>query len=377
VNDLYKCLRGEPVESSDDLLEEASRHSVLPLVARRLKLRAPLEKTAMQNVLRHRDFAVVAKALRERGVEVLALKGIHLASVVYRDLAVRPMRDLDLLVRAEDLQRAGEALESIGYAPSRSYTTTGGATPYAVNHHLPQFTKSGATLVEIHWHIIPPSFDQRIDIREMWERSQTIRIAGEDVRVFAPEDLLLHLAVHATYSHACDLSAQAWCDIAETTRRHEISWPDVVERAIRWRCSRGTYLALRMSRDLLAAPIPDDVLAALMPSDFDPDLLRIAARSKPSSVTNVSLPPERLAAEKSFFGKVRTIVRRVFLPRDTIADLYAVPRSSPLVPLFYALRVRDALRNWRAAMRLRGNSELRQAALDTLAMETFLHKKEA
>jgi len=331
----------------------------------------------MQNVMRHRDFAIVAKALHARGVEVLALKGIHLASVVYRDLAVRPMRDLDLLVRAEDLQRAGEALESIGYAPSRSYTTTGGVTPYAVNHHLPQFTKSGATLVEIHWHIIPPSFDQRIDIREMWERSQTIRIAGENVRVFAPEDLLLHLAVHATYSHACDLSAQAWCDIAETIRRHEISWPDVVERAIRWRCSRGTYLALRMSRDLLAAPVPDDVLAALMPSDFDPDLLRIAARSKPSPVTNVSLPPERLAAEKSFFGKVRTIVRRVFLPRDTIADLYAVPRSSPLVPLFYALRVRDALRNWRAAMRLRGNAELRQAALDTLAMETFLHKKEA
>ena len=55
-------------------------------------------------------------ALRAAGVEVVALKGAVLAFFHYENPALRPMGDLDLLLRdARDLSRASEALERAGW----------------------------------------------------------------------------------------------------------------------------------------------------------------------------------------------------------------------------------------------------------------------
>jgi len=53
------------------------------------------------------------------GIDVLVLKGAALAHLVYPQPVLRPMRDIDILVRAEDVYRAYARLPEIGFTPPR------------------------------------------------------------------------------------------------------------------------------------------------------------------------------------------------------------------------------------------------------------------
>jgi hypothetical protein len=55
---------------------------------------------------------------RAAEIELLVLKGAALAYTVYPQPVLRPMRDIDILVRAADLYRAYALLPEIGFSPS-------------------------------------------------------------------------------------------------------------------------------------------------------------------------------------------------------------------------------------------------------------------
>src|SRR5450759_4232027 len=97
----------------DETLELALRHGVAPLLQRALRvgdalaelpehIRTRLEEerraTALDNLRNYGEFRHIARALREREIPVIALKGLQLAELVYRDISLRPMSDLDILV---------------------------------------------------------------------------------------------------------------------------------------------------------------------------------------------------------------------------------------------------------------------------------------
>lgn len=324
--------------------------------------------TAMANMGIHSDFRRVVLALHERAIPVIALKGLHLLSLVYGDLALRATGDIDLLVPAKDLIGAGAVLAKLGYAPLTAYHISG---PYPFQH-LPRFMKDGATPVEIHWHIVSRDSALLIDIKEVWDRAVQARIAGVDVLVFSPEDLLLHLCVHATYSHLCEFSARPWCDLAETIRRHSesLEWNELAARAGRWHCRRGTYLALRLAKDLVGAAIPSDLLESLKPIDFDERILSLAMSQRHR---DAGLPEPFVQAwnQPALVDRLRTYWSRVFLPRDQLIHIYGRSRFSHLL---YAFRLKQLVKHhWRTAVRLqRGHAALTELDRRSIALREFL-----
>src|SRR5262245_12445960 len=83
---------------------------LLPLLYRRLerdgaqdeiarKLKGVYRHAWYGNQLRLRDAALVAGELRRRGTEPMLLKGAALTLLHYRDYGLRPMEDVDILVR--------------------------------------------------------------------------------------------------------------------------------------------------------------------------------------------------------------------------------------------------------------------------------------
>jgi len=332
---------------------------------------ASQRRTAMANMRIHSDFRRVVLALHERAIPVIALKGLHLISLVYGDLALRTTGDIDLLVPAKDLSSAGVVVEELGYAPLAAYHVSSRALPYC-DPHLPRFMKPGATPAEIHWHIVGPDSTLPIDVKEVWDRAVPARIAGVDVLVFSPEDLLLHVCFHATYQHLCEFSARPWCDLAEIIRRHgeSMDWVQIVARAGRWRCRRGTYLALRLARDLLDAAVPDDVLESLRPAELDERILRLAMLQRHRN-SGLNEPFVQAWNQHTLAGRLRTYWSRVFLPKDQLAHMYNLPRFSRLV---YATRLKDLVkRHWRTAVRLqRGDAALTELDRRSIALREFL-----
>lgn len=138
---LFDCLRvrdqkatlGQLKALSDtewtSLLELAAERMVAPMLWHRLlspglkpalpdritrTLKAEQRRAATANMRIHLDFREVVLALHGCGIPVIALKGLHLVSLVYGDLALRATSDIDLLVPIEDLVSAGSVLTDLG-----------------------------------------------------------------------------------------------------------------------------------------------------------------------------------------------------------------------------------------------------------------------
>ena len=151
------------------------------------------------------------RALRESDIPVIVLKGACLAETIYGNIALRSMGDVDLLVRREDMARVVQILGNLGYSAGYDYRIE---DELAVNHHLPPMKGPRQLTIEVHWTIVDaPHFAalEEKEIAKTWEtRKGCGYCAGASVFMLAPEDLVLHLCVHFTMQHLCDIRLRAY-----------------------------------------------------------------------------------------------------------------------------------------------------------------------
>ena len=83
------------------------------------QLNAPLKALKMRHhsaaKARYQALQQIDTVFQEQGIDYLALKGAALMPHLYGQAYLRPMRDMDLLLRRSDLSRAADALRSIGF----------------------------------------------------------------------------------------------------------------------------------------------------------------------------------------------------------------------------------------------------------------------
>jgi hypothetical protein len=264
------------------MFDEAVRQGVAPLLYQRLSSAPPqlapspgvlqvLRHIYLHNRLRNRmifdEASTVLVALREGGVVAVVLKGLYLAESVYGDPALRPMADIDLLVRETDLDAVRVSLSELGYHPVDDPT----GRLYSRHHHLPPWTKSGAVPVEVHTALIPRGNPFAVDVEGLRERSCRSVVAGVEALVLCPEDAILHLCVHAAYNHAFQVSLLRYCDLASLIARdHQaIDWPRLAVIANADGRCRLVYCVLRLVDRLFAPGIPALAFAALRHAERD------------------------------------------------------------------------------------------------------------
>ena len=221
----------------------------------RNRLREAYRDLATINTSLFFDASKVLKSLADNQLPVIALKGLSLAKSIYGDIALRPMSDMDLLVKEEDLVRAGRILLTLGYKPD----FPAWESMVKTYHHLPPFTNKSGAIIELHWNIVTPDSPIKVDLDGLWARACLIKVDNVEVRVFSPEDLFLHLCIHACFDLQTGLGLIPLCDMAGLikTSADKIDWQIVIERAARWGGQKCVYLMLLLVRELLGAAPPD------------------------------------------------------------------------------------------------------------------------
>jgi hypothetical protein len=288
------------------------------------------------------EFSKVLKMLTDSGTQPIALKGAHLADVVYEHHSLRPMTDIDLLVKVEDLQPASEVLLSLGYKSLRPYDLK---VEIESHHHLPPFIKKDTLPVEIHWSLVNPNSPFDIDIADLWARARLENIAGVNVLVLSLEDLLISICIHAAYSHNFSFGISPFIDIAKVVQhyRSAIDWQAIVERAIEWRATKPVFLGLYLTQDLLKISIPDDALAALSPNDFELKTANWAKRAILGGDVSPILSSEisNLGEAKSVYEIAAIIFRRIFVPQKELDVMYPSLGRFPRLIIGYPKRFWD------------------------------------
>ena len=272
----------------------------------------------------------VDEVLAEAGVPALFLKGVHLAASVYPQAGLRPMRDVDVLVPEHAAARALAALERAGAC--REAGKDGDIDAWRAGmHHLPALVMPGRGVrVEVHTSLSPRAELAALGVhampqwQDLWSRAVSIDCAGRTVRVLSPEDLLVHLAVHAVYQHRLSNGPLAIADVGFLLARHCVDWAALWRAADHQGVTRGCVLVLKLlEREWGPQPVKWHGRSA----SVDNGVLESASML----LLQESQRPGHLAiakASQGVGGAARLALQRIFMTRRDLALMYPVKASS-------------------------------------------------
>ena len=249
------------VPSFDELAIAGEQHGMEPLVlahsARagpaipsdfRARLRARQTQHAHAAAVRTRVVADVASALAQATVPFLVLKGAALAHLVYGDARLRPMRDVDLLIRKGDARRTLDVLIHCGFKPAGTVVPSG-------HHHLQGMSKTleGATVtIELHHELmVRTPFVEPRGYDDLIRRSQPLDWDGMSCQTLGCEDMLWHVYAHAFVINTLRPGAIRLLSVADLVHATE-AWIDRIE----WDRVRRQYGRLLRALHVLHDLVP-------------------------------------------------------------------------------------------------------------------------
>jgi hypothetical protein len=334
----------EPI-AVDRTLELARRHGLVELLAEAVEaepdapvpaaLRAELDadrrRVAYANLHLAGELAVLAEALEAARVEFVAYKGPTLALLAFGSLVRRRYRDLDLLVRPRDFERARAVLLARGYRP---HVDEWLAIRH-LSHEVPFEREGGRSMVDLHRRVLSRELFPG-DPEPLWSRLERVSVGGRSVPTFAAEDLLRILVEHA---HKHRWERLGWlADVGHlVAARPGLDWSAVERRARAAGGRRVLALGLLLASEGLGAPVPAPVLARLA----DPRARSLAAELGPRLVEREKrdeVALDRELVRLQWVGRERMRDRLRLLATPNESDWAVWPLPAALAPLHYLLR---------------------------------------
>jgi hypothetical protein len=193
-----------------------NRHSIPKELMKMIK-KAYHDTTAI-NMFFYHELQRIIDACHAREIEVILLKGAVLAKIVYEDIGLRSMSDLDILIKREDVVHMKEIMSNLDYV---SVMDKQEDHRHEKHFHLPQYKhREKNIVVEIHLNITEKSIC--ISTEEWWHRAQSSVFFGSKAIIPSPEDMVIHLCLHL-YNHGYrhNMLLRGLCDINETLRHYK------------------------------------------------------------------------------------------------------------------------------------------------------------
>jgi hypothetical protein len=215
---------------------------------------------SLQELARHADLQSLDGALTAGAVPWIVVKGPVLAGLYYAAPEQRPYRDLDVLVRPQDLRAAVRLLSEAGFAMlDRNWTLALARMSGEVHLVGPQ-----GTVVDLHWSLQNREHRRRrlgVGSETLFAGARHVDLAGVRVLTLGWSDTVVHLALHAAGDGADRL---IWLsDVARVLDRSPDSWDELVARCRTWRAGAAVQTVLQRTATELQVVVPAPVLLSL------------------------------------------------------------------------------------------------------------------
>lgn len=269
-------------------------------------------KAAFRYLSFRKTLARLNDILETEHITFATLKGAWLSQYAYEDPALRPLRDIDILVEPETALTVSALLEKNGFVRHPDFPVPVGSAFDLEKHLPPMCCPDTGILVEVHTRLMhtPPRRSSKNTLGDV-----TALLASREFRdgvpYLTPTDILLHLIVHAAYDHQFNNGPLTFTDIAFLLERSPIDWPRFWTMAEAGDWVRGCILILELAsyyhnsnawREFYEGTIPSPSIqqqesaALLSLQDFDQRGViafkaRVADASARFSILNRLFPP--------------------------------------------------------------------------------------
>ncbi len=198
------------------LIALSERHRLLPHLYKSIKEISSSISADIPSELKDKYFLQTEHVLRlasegvrlsslfnQHGVSNILLKGPFLSDQIYGDVALRPSRDIDMLVLPEHVEQVDGILLSEGYRmvyPDFSLSRKQKSFYQRHKNQVAYRNPQNGILIEVHWRLLSQTSLLPITTERVFADSQEQIIAGKPIRVLSPaqnfEFLCLHGSTH-------------------------------------------------------------------------------------------------------------------------------------------------------------------------------------
>ncbi|MGZ3598498.1 MAG: nucleotidyltransferase domain-containing protein [Ktedonobacterales bacterium] len=282
--------------------------------------------TLTTNLLLRNTTLNLVTTLQSHGIRTVCVKGVALALSAYRDIAHRPMGDIDLLIERSAAPAVESLMRELGY-----HAVLGMDRPLSfasLRNRALVFERKGGAMVEFHWSLsgMPP-YAQRFVATNVWRRIQPMHIKDSIVWRLHPYDELRYLCFHYAVQHQAQ--RLLWLvDIAEllTSASYDAGaetpwdWAEFTAETIALDLALPVALALVRARDLLGTVVPEDILLQLShAAQSRPERAgwraALASPNSPASLLRYLLALDTSSQRLAFLGGALRHVPRIWARR--------------------------------------------------------------
>ncbi|MEC4895523.1 MAG: nucleotidyltransferase family protein [Oscillatoria sp. PMC 1051.18] len=261
----------------------AEKHRVLPLLYYNLNLICPeaIPQEILSNLRDHflansqRNLIFTNELLRllERfqklDIRIIPYKGTVLAGLVYGNISLKQIHDLDIIIDRQDLPKIRELLISEGYWLKREH-----------DQEQTFFNDSNQVKIDVHWGLTPVYFPLEVDFNRLWEQTKIVKFCQKNIVNLSSEDLLLILCLQIAkdcWERRQKLEHLAKvCDIAQLIYTcPNLNWSEVIAQAKSHNLTRIFHFGVFLAQELFAVNLPDSVRL-----DVEKDLVAVSLASQ-------------------------------------------------------------------------------------------------
>lgn len=308
------------------------------------KLEQTYFRTASRNIFLCDCLIRVLNAFFENQIVTIPLKGVYLTEVYYKDIGIRQMSDIDLLIKSQDIEKCIMVLGKLGFRESGINKTKfirnkGGAK------HLPTMTLHNVS-VEIHYRVLIDDSTYSIDIEEYWNNAKPCLLYNIPTLALSPENLLQYLCIHLErHFNEGKMQLYQFLDIICVLKINEkqFDWDSFTLSCQRNNCLSNVHSILFLLHTYFSISFPKKVIQQLNYINNDIKFkslfitfLKCNKQEISSLVENANI--KNLRKIKGFGSRIIYILGDIFPSRTFMYHRYKI-KQKHVVYVFYLLRL--------------------------------------
>lgn len=210
--------------------------------------------TALRNLAKLKVTTDLTALATKAGIRAVAMRGIVLAHSLYPDPAMRPMHDIDLLIRPVDREKFHAAMETAGHIPTAYFRSQ---YVYTINN----------VIVEVHWQLLSNKrYREKIDSSTLVSSAVRVETANSHFYRLADTWEIIGLVVHA-FTHHNLSQLFSLIDIGLFMVNKEIKWREVARLSEEMGIAKMMHLTFAFTNHLFGLGLNGTVLEHFSPEN--------------------------------------------------------------------------------------------------------------
>lgn len=194
-------------------------------------------------IKRQHELSRILKVFNDKKIDVILLKGVLIGNEYYDNPTERPMSDIDLLIKENNIGEAISILKNFGCSLQDEYNLD---LVKKFSRHLSPIKTPLGFYLELHIKLSSDTNDfllPTFDIKALWETKRLSIYNGAKCFSLKLEYMLIHLCHHISADLFKQKLLQIY-DVALIIQKVEIDWSFLFETAKEWKCLKPLHSVL-------------------------------------------------------------------------------------------------------------------------------------